>query len=447
MSRTMTDPAPGGRGRGSNAFTSEDMTVYFETVPSNYLERALYLEAERLAFLPADLKQAAFDTEREVVKNERRQTMETQPYGLDNATIIASVFPKGHPYSWSVIGTMEDLNRATLDDLRQFFAEFYHPGNATLCLVGDFDPAEAKALIAKYFGPLPGRAGTNAVPLEPDERHQPELSVSTVKPTKVVRHDEVTVPRVYWAWPTVADDEHPDSPALELLAEVLAGGEASRLHKSLVLESRVSKDVSAESDTKEIAGLFVLESTAVSPSDPEKTLGKIEAAFTSAIDDLQAHPPTEEELTRALALYESEAYSTMTQPLGRAVILSVGFAQKNDPADYQKDFARHFKVTTADLKRVAAQYLKPEKVVLWTDAAGPRASRRPRRSRRDRRRKSRSSRSPPASPPKDPTGQRCPAQERPSRSRPRSSPGSRSPTAWTSGSPRGRRSHGSPSGS
>ncbi len=130
------------------------MTVYHETVSSEYLERALYLEAERLAFLPSALDQAKFDTEREVVKNERRQDYDNVPYGFVEETLLARVFPKGHPYSWSVIGSMKDLNAASLDDLRSFFAEFYHPANATLCLAGEFDPARAKELIARYFGPL-----------------------------------------------------------------------------------------------------------------------------------------------------------------------------------------------------------------------------------------------------------------------------------------------------
>src|SRR4051794_5238678 len=134
-------------GAQSNAFTSEDMTVYYEVVSSEYLERALYLEAERLAFLPTALDRSKFDTEREVVKNERREGVDNVPYGLVEEALLGRVFPKGHPYSWSVIGSMKDLDAASLDDLKDFFAEFYVPCNATLCLVGDFDPAEVKAWI------------------------------------------------------------------------------------------------------------------------------------------------------------------------------------------------------------------------------------------------------------------------------------------------------------
>jgi zinc protease len=313
-------------GAQSNAFTSEDMTVYYETVSSNFLERALYLEAERLAFLPSGLDQGKFDTEREVVKNERRQSYENRPYGLDEEAILARVFPKGHPYSWSVIGSMADLNRATLDDLKRFFAEFYHPANAVLCLSGDFEPSEARALILKYFGPLASGPKPAALSVP-----KPKPMPAPAAGDRIVQFDAVQLPRVYWNWPTVADD-HPDAPALDLLARVLAGGEASRLHKTLVLERRISKDVSASSDTKEADGLFTLESTAEKGADPEATLAAIEAAFAEALGGLQSDPPTADELARALARFEQSTFASLTSPLGRAIRLAVGFSQKDDPA-------------------------------------------------------------------------------------------------------------------
>ncbi len=336
-------------GAQSNAFTSEDMTVYFETVPSNFLERALYLEADRLAFLPSALDQSKFDTEREVVKNERRQSYENVPYGLAEETLLANVFPKGHPYSWSVIGSMKDLNHATLDDLKQFFAEFYHPANATLCLAGDFDPAEARSLIEKYFGPLV--AGP-----EPKKVEAPE---SPPVSRKIVQTDDVQLPRVYWAWPSVADD-HPDSPALDLLASILAGGEASRLHKALVLDRQIAKDVDATNETKEIAGLFRIEATAAEGKDPTES----EKVIAEEIERLRNEPPTAAELERYLATYEKGTYTRLTSPLGRAITLSMGFAQKNDPAYYKTEIERYFQVKPEDIRRVARHYLTPEKVVL-----------------------------------------------------------------------------------
>ena len=364
-------------GAQSNAFTSEDMTVYFETVPSNYLERALYLEAERLAFLPSALDEEKFRTEREVVKNERRQTGENQPYGLDGEAILDAVFPKGHPYSWPVIGSMADLDRGTLEDLKQFFAQYYHSGNATLCLAGDFDIAETKALIAKYFGPLKAGPQAKAVTV-------PKVAARS---EKLVRYDAVQLPRVYWSWPTVGDD-HADAPALELLSQVLAGGETSRLHKTLILEKGIASEVSADSDAKEEAGLFTLQSTAIE-GDFNKSLPAIEGVLQSEVDAIKKTAPTQEEVDRALALFEKSSYASLTSPLGRAIVLAMGFSQHNDASYYKRDFSRYFKVKPNDLKRVANQYLKPEKVVVWTvplsegheksmvDISGPAASNTP----------------------------------------------------------------------
>jgi zinc protease len=336
-------------GAQSNAFTSEDMTVYFETVPSNYLERALYLEAERLAFLPSALNQEKFDTEREVVKNERRQSMENVPYGLAEETLLANVFPEGHPYSWSVIGSMRDLDSASLKDLKRFFGEFYHPGNATLCLVGDFDPQEAKAWIQKYFGPLASGPAVKPVEAPP----APPVS------KQIEQADKVQLPRVYWTWPTVRDDD-PDAAALDILSIILAGGDASRLHKALVLDARVASEVDASSNTHEIAGEFTIDATAA----PDHKISEIEPILKKQIEEVRSAPPTDKELQRALARLEKSMYTRLTPPLGRAVTLALGFAQHDDPNYYRRDFARYFKVTLADIQRVAKKYLTPEKVVL-----------------------------------------------------------------------------------
>jgi zinc protease len=347
-------------GADSNAFTNNDMTVYFETVPSNFLERALYLEAERLAFLTRALDQHKFDTEREVVKNERRQSYENRPYGLDSEAILATLFPKGHPYSWPVIGSMDDLSRATLDDLKRFFAEFYHPANATLCLAGKFDPAEARALIAKYFGVLAAGPKPRA----------PTVGPALARSANLLRYDRVQLPRVYWNWPGVAAD-HADAPALDLLARVLAGGETSRLHRELVLKKRLSKDVAGAATAWESAGRFLLQSTAATRAKPEETLAQIESALAAAVHEISSTPPGAQELARALALFEKQSYQRLTAPLARAVTFATSFARHNDPRHYQKEFARYYQVAPADLTRVARTYLTPEKVVLRTQSIGP----------------------------------------------------------------------------
>ncbi len=344
-------------GAQSNAFTSEDMTVYYETVPSAYLDRALYLEAERLAFLPTALEQAKFDTEREVVKNERRQSVDNVPYGLAEEAILGHVFPAGHPYSWSVIGSMKDLGAAPLADLRRFFGEFYNPSNASLCIAGDFDPALARRSIAQYFSPIaagpPIRAVAASTPMLKE--------ASTLNET-----DKVTQPRVYWAWPTVEDD-HPDAPALHLLASVMTDGEASRLYRSLVEDARLVSEVDADSDTKEIAGFFTLEATAAEG----KTLREVEKAIDASLKNLETSPPTAAELARAQAKFERQNFDRLTSSLGRAILLATDFVQKGRPDFYRADYARYAKVTPTDLARVAKQYLTPPHFTLTVSPAKP----------------------------------------------------------------------------
>ena len=343
-------------GAQSNAFTSEDMTVYYEVVPANFLERALYLEAERLAFLPSALDQSKFDLEREVVKNERRQSYENQPYGLAEEAILAALFPKGHPYSWSVIGSMRDLDAATLDDLKRFFAEFYQPGNATLTLAGDFDPAQAKALIARYFAPL---SGSMVAPKVATPKYK-------VAPRSIRQADKVQLPRLYLDWPSVADAD-PDAPALDLLATILSGGDASRLRRSLVLEGQLAKDVAADQDGKESAGFFQIRATAAQG----KSIEEIQTAIDAQVAELRAKPPAPTELARALAFFEKSNYDALAEPLARAIVLGTGFAQHDDPEYYKKDIARYFRVTPADIRRVAATYLTADRVRLVVEPAKP----------------------------------------------------------------------------
>ncbi|WP_165224443.1 M16 family metallopeptidase [Aquisphaera insulae] len=334
-------------GAQSNAFTTEDFTVYHETVSSEFLERALYLEAERLAFLPAALDQAKFDTEREVVKNERRQSVDNVPYGQVEEAILKNVFPKGHPYSWSVIGSMKDLDRASLDDLRAFFAEFYHPANATICLAGDFDPEQAKALIKTYFSPL--ASGPRPAVAKP--RPAPPASAS------IEMADKVELPRIYWSWPTV-DEDHPDSAPLSLLAAVLASGETSRLYKSLVRDTRLATDVDATDSSKEVGGYFTLEATAAEG----KSIEEIEAVFRRELARLKTEAPSPRELERIKAGAETATYAGLTTTRGRAVALALGYAGKGDPQRYRVELARIFRVTPEDVRRVAERYLPDEKV-------------------------------------------------------------------------------------
>lgn len=339
-------------GGSPNAFTSEDVTVYFETIPNHYVHRALYMEAERMAFLASALDQEKFDTEREVVKNERRQTMENVPYGLVDETLSSLVYPAGHPYSWSVIGSMRDLNRATLDDLRDFFHEFYHPANATLTVLGGFDLDETKAWIDLYFGVI--AAGEPPTP----------VTAPAVVPqaARVIHKDRVQFPQVHWAWPAVAQT-HPDAPALDLLAMILADGDASRLQQSLVVQSQVAVDTSARCEANELGGMFRIWATIAPGSTVEDVERRLEAELTR----IRSTAPGDDELARSKRKYRTDLLVGLSSPMRRTIVVALGLAQHDDPEYYRNEFARYEQVTPSDLQRVARKYLVADKTVLIVD--------------------------------------------------------------------------------
>ncbi|MFM7131885.1 MAG: M16 family metallopeptidase, partial [bacterium] len=336
-------------GSSSNAFTTEDMTVYFETVPSNFLERALYLEADRLAWLPTALDQQKFDTEREVVKNERRQSYENVPYGLAEETILANLYPAGHPYRWSVIGSMADLSRASLDDLKQFFAEFYHPANATLCLVGDFDIATAEKLIRRYFSPIPAgpQPKKAAVPAVPQKTKALELV------------DKVSVPRVYWVWPAV-NENAADAPALELLGQILSAGDASRLHERLVIRDQSATSVKLGFTGSEVDGYIQMEATIA----PGHSVDEVEKAVAEELEKMWGAAPSQRELDRMKAQYELAAFSPLEEPQSLAFALAIGLAQYGDSKQFRKDIERVLGVTADQVHAAAKKYLTTDKLKL-----------------------------------------------------------------------------------
>ncbi len=310
-------------GAQSNAFTSEDLTVYFETVPASFLDRALYLEAERLAFLPTALDQEKFDTEREVVKNERRQSVDNVPYGLAEEAILANVFPKGHPYSWSVIGSMKDLDAASLKDLRQVLRRVLPPGQRRALPGGRLRPGRGQGVDRQVFRADPRRqadqAGRGA------DARRCRKSTARAWSTRSASRGSTGPGRPS---PTTT----PTPRALHLLASVLTDGEASRLHRALVKDARVANDVDADSDTKEVAGLFTDRRDRRRGEDAR---GVSKAASTPSFADLSPSPPTQAELTRALAKFERQTYTALTSPLGRAIMLASDFVEKGDPAYYR----------------------------------------------------------------------------------------------------------------
>jgi len=280
---------------GVNGTTSPDRTNYFATVPSGNLETLLWLESDRLATLIDVTTQEKLDNQRDVVKNERRQGLENQPYGRWYPLMNEAVFPKGHPYSWPVIGSMEDLSAASLDDVKEFFRKYYTPNNLSLAIAGDFEPAAARALVEKYFGDLPPGPALD----------RPSKWVPTLENEKVVEvNDRVSLERVFIGWPA-PQYFAPGEAAMDLTARILSDGLSSRLTRALVYDKQLATNVSAFNISGEIADLFVVDATA----RPGTPLTQIEQVITEEIARLAKEGPTDAELNRVKAKQESEFIS------------------------------------------------------------------------------------------------------------------------------------------
>src|SRR5262245_27311319 len=235
-----------------NGTTDYDRTNYFETVPSNQLELALWLESDRMGYLLDKVDQAALANQQDVVRNERRQSVDTQPYGMAEEALVQALFPNGHPYYGNVIGSHADIQAAKLDDVKKFFRQYYAPNNAGLAIVGDFDPAQTKKLVEKYFGTL--KRGP-AVP--PIDATTPKI---TAERRKVVP-SRVELPRVYMAWITSPIFKPGDADA-DLASSILGGGRSSRLYKKLVYEKQIAQNVSATQQSLILGSVFQIEATA-----------------------------------------------------------------------------------------------------------------------------------------------------------------------------------------
>jgi zinc protease len=343
-----------------NGTTNTDRTNYFEVVPSNFLERALYMEADRMGFLLDVLTAKKLDNQRDVVRNERRQRYENQPYGRVWETLSEAIYPPGHPYSWTTIGSMEDLSAASLDDVKSFFQRFYTPSNATLVVAGDFKPEEAKALVEKHFGALP--------PGPPVANYQvwvPELGGEK----RLTLQDRVQLPRAYAAWHTPPLFSPDDAP-LDVLADVLARGKSSRLYTSLVYEKQIAQDVSAVQISRQIAGLFLIYATA----RPGHTTAELERAIDAEIERLKQEGPTQAEVERALSQHEADFMHDLEQVGGfNGVADRLNFYNqfRGEPDSFQWDLERYRSVTAADVRRAARQYLGAGRCLLAVEPMPP----------------------------------------------------------------------------
>ena len=338
-------------GANLNGSTTQDRTNYWEDLPSNYLELALWLESDRMGFLLDALDQRSFDVQRDVVKNERRQSYENRPYGMAGLSIQAALYPPPHPYHWPTIGYHEDLDAATVDDARAFFQRFYTPSNASLSIAGDFDLDETRDMVERYFGGLP--PGTN---LPRENRTDSPLQGNV----QLSLYDRVLVPRLYLEWPSVPRF-HADEPALSALADILANGRTSRLHKNLVYERRIAQSVSAYHHGAEIAGEFGIEITAAEGH----TVTEIEDVLLDELDKIRRQPPSDSELSRAKNRLEWASVRQMASIGGfggRANRLNSFNVFAGDPDMANRDLERFLDVKPDDISRAAAFYLGDRQV-------------------------------------------------------------------------------------
>lgn len=346
----MHDRLTEGVGGNNNGSTSNDRTNYYENVPGNYVESALWLESDRMGFLLDQLDEAKFVAQRDIVQNERRQGIDNQPYGRAFEILTAATLPDSNPYSWPVVGYMADLQKATVEDVKQFFRLYYAPSNATLAIVGDFDPAPVKAWVTKYFGDLLKGAPITRPIVGP---------VTLGAEQRLVFEDRVQVPRLYLAWPGPGEDND-DTNALDYLAQILSGPRTARITKALVYDQQSAASVGAFNDTNEQFGTFLI---FITPR-PGHTLTELEASTDSIIARLQQEGPRADEMQRAAAGLEFAFVSALESNLGKAEILNSGLVFHGDAAYYRTQVANLRAVTAADVKRVANRYLVPGRAVL-----------------------------------------------------------------------------------
>lgn len=334
-----------------NGTTSWDRTNYFETVPREQLELLLWIESDRMGFMLDGLDQERLDVQRDVVKNERRQTYENAPYGPSSLLMLDSLFPEGTPYHGAIIGSMTDLSNATLDDVRDFFKTYYAPSNATLTLAGDFELEDAKRLVKKYFETLPDR---------------PRQSVKMAPisaPTQPQRHElsePVDLARVAFGHVTPAAYT-PDDALLEVTMAVLAGGKATRLYRALVVEGKLASDVDAALDSNQLASSAVITATVASGKKP----ADVEQAMSFVLESLAKQGPSKAELDRAKrrilmsVLGNLELLNGAGGESGRAGILQRFDHYLGDPGHLPAWVKEVERVSAADVKRVVSQYLSP----------------------------------------------------------------------------------------
>ncbi len=337
-------------GANINGTTNVDRTNYFEVVPSNHVELAIYLEADRMGFLLPAMTQEKLDNQRDVVKNERRQSYDNVPYGTATEKISKALFPENHPYSWPTIGSMDDLSAASLEDIKEFFRIYYAPNNAVISVAGDFKPAQVKEWIQRYFGSF--KRGADIV--------RPERQDFTLSEEKrMTFEDRVQLPRLYIAWPSPPMNTREDA-VLDVLTDILSAGKTSRLYKNLVYEKQIAQSVSAYQNGMEIGGLTGIQVTA----KPGKTLTEMEKIVDEELQKILKEGVTDKEIQMSLNWKESSLINSRATVLGKANSLATYFTLTGNPDNFNSELKRFKGITSDEIQALAKKIYTSGRVVL-----------------------------------------------------------------------------------
>jgi zinc protease len=334
-------------GGDNNGSTNSDRTNYWENAPSNALDLPLFLESDRMGYLVNAMTPEKVNGQREVVKNERRQSYENRPYGLAQIVIDENLFPPDHPYHWPTIGSMEDLNAASYQDVVDFFKRWYGPNNASISIAGDIDVERTKKLVEKWFGEIP--AGPSVAPLDAPVAYLD-------KESRKVLEDKVQLPRLYMCWLTPPVFTAGDA-AMDVVANVLAGGKNSRLYKRLVYDLQIAQDVSAFNASGMVGSSFQIIATARSGH----TLKKLENVIQEELNRVKNEPPTQREVLRAVNQIEASFLGRLEQVGGfggKADLLNNYYQQTGNPDYFNEDLARYRALDAADISSAAQTYLR-----------------------------------------------------------------------------------------
>ncbi|HEY5619262.1 MAG TPA: pitrilysin family protein [Vicinamibacterales bacterium] len=339
-------------GASSNGSTDTDRTNYFIDLPANALELALFLESDRMAYLLETMSPERVNGQREVVKNERRQSYENRPYGMASIELDRMLWPQGHPYSWPTIGSMEDLTAASYDDIVAFFKTYYAPNNASLVIAGDIDIARTRALVEKWFGEA------SRGPVAPPPVAPPAVLTEIKRKTLT---DQVQLPRLYLGWLT-ARAYAPGDAALGVAASILAEGKNSRLYTRLVYEMQMAQDVTAVQQGAALGGSFLIVATV----KPGYTIEQIQKVVDEELDRLRREPPDRRELQRVLNQVEASFYRGMERVGGfggKADQLNAYYFAGGGPDFHAEDLARYMSLSPADIQAAVLRWLPPDRRV------------------------------------------------------------------------------------